>query len=165
MRTGIALLAGLILAFTAVSACSEESKVPLSDVPKVGLAAVKALFPAAEIQGAAKETEDGKTVFEVTLRQMGRNIDVTVGTDGAIQLVEKEISAGDLPALVRKSLETKYPKATYRVVEQVSSMKDGKQKLDFFEAQLVTADKATHEVQVLPDGSIKAEEKKSDAND
>jgi hypothetical protein len=43
--------------------------VPLGDVAKVGLEAVKAMFPAAEIRDAAKETEDGNTVYEVTLKR------------------------------------------------------------------------------------------------
>src|SRR4051812_10757318 len=35
---------------------ADESKVALSEVPKAGVEAVKSLFPAAEITGAAKET-------------------------------------------------------------------------------------------------------------
>ena len=96
----------------------------------------------------------------MTLKEKGRTIDVTVGTTVAIELIEKEIAASELPAPVRKTLESKYPKASLEIVEEVSSMRGGKPHQDFFEAQLVTVDKATLEVQVLPDGKIKAEEKK-----
>lgn len=165
MRTWLSAIAFLALAVVSGVARSDESKVPLGEVPKAGLEAVKALFPGAEITGAAKETEDGKTAFEVTLKQKGLNIDVTVGTDGKLQLIEKEIAAKDLPAAVRRTLETKYPKATHKIIEEVDSMKDGKPVVDFFETLLVTAKKETLEVQITPDGKIKSEEKKDAAKD
>ena len=159
---GIVLIAMTLIV---VVARADESKVATSEVPKAGLAAVKAMFPGAEIKGAAKETEDGKTVFEVTLTQKGSNIDVTVSEDGKIQLVEKQIADKDLPAAVRRALDARYPKATYKIIEQVDNVKDGKSSLDFFEALLVTADKETLEVQIAPDGKIKAEEKKQSDKD
>jgi hypothetical protein len=160
MRTDISGIAYLGLVFVATVARADESKVELGAVPKGGVEAVSAMFPDAKIEGAAKETEDGKTVFEVTLKQKGLNIDVTLDTDGKIQLVEREIAAKDLPAAVKKTLEAKYPKASYKVVEQVDAMKNGKPQLDFFEAHLVTAEDQSIEVAVAPDGKINAEEKK-----
>jgi biopolymer transport protein ExbD len=160
MRIGSFAMAVVTLAAVLGTARAEESKVALGDVPKAGVDAVKIMFPQGEITGAAKETEDGKTVYEVTLKQKGRTIDVTVGTDGQIQIVEKEISLKELHAAVRQSLEAKYPQASYKIVEQVEAVKDGKLTLDFFEALIVTAQAQTLEVQIAPDGKIKAEEKK-----
>lgn len=158
----ICLTAIVVGAFLMVSevARSDESKVPASEVPKSGLDAVKAMFPQAKLVGTAKETEDGKTVFEVTLKQESRTIDVTVGTDGKIQVVEKQITEKDLPAAVKKGLDAKYPNATYKIVEQVDRMEAGKPTLDFFEALLATADKKVMEVQIKPDGKITKEEAK-----
>ena len=160
MRIRLFAIAVLALTVAIGTARSDESKVPLGDVPKAGLEAVKAMFPKAEITGAAKETDNDKTVYEVTLKQMGRTIDVTVGIDGKIQVVEKEIAEMDLPVEVRRALDVKYPKATYKIVEQVEAVKDGKPTLDFFETLLVTAQGESLEVQIAPDGKIKAEEKK-----
>jgi hypothetical protein len=165
MRTWLSAIVFLALTVVAGVARSDESKVPLSEVPQAGLEAVKAMFADADITGAAKETEEGKTVFEVSLKQKGRNIDVTLGTDGKIQLIEKEIAAKDLPAAVKRALEAKYPKATYKIIEEVSNVKDGKPTLDFFEALLVTANKQKLEVQITPDGRIKSEEKKQAEQD
>lgn len=166
MRTCIGNLAILALMLTASVAWSEESKVELGDVPKGGVAAVKAMFPDAKIEGAAKETEAGKTVYEVTLKQQGLNIDVTVDSDGKIQVVERQIAMKDLPAAVKQALDAKYPKATYKIIEQVDTMKAGKPALDFFEAHLLTTDKQSVEVEITPDGKIKAEEiKKAGDND
>jgi hypothetical protein len=160
MRTCIWSIAfvGLVLLSTAVRA--DESAVGLGDLPKGGLEAVKAMFPKATVEGAAKEDEDGRTVFEVTLKQHARTIDVTLNTDGQIEVVERQIVIDDLPAAVRRSLKAKYPNATYKVIERVDAVKDGRATLDFFEAHLVTADKQSTEVQIAPDGTIKKEEKK-----
>ncbi len=148
-----------LLAFS-LAACGDEAKVGLADVPTAGLAAAKAMFPKAEIVGAAKETEDGKTFFEVTFKEQGRTIDVTVGTQGNIELVEREIGEKELPAAVGKTLAAKYPKAAMKLVERVDNMKDGKLALDFYEVLLVTAGNEKLEVQIAPGGKIKAEEKK-----
>lgn len=160
MQTRLFAIAVLTLTVAVETARADESKVPLGDVPKAGLEAVKTMFPNAEITGAAKETEHDKTVYEVTLKQLGRTIDVTVGTDGKIQVVEKEIAEKDLPAKVRRALDAKYPKATYKIVEQVDVVKDGKATLDFFETLIATAQGESLEVQIAPDGKIKAVEKK-----
>ncbi len=165
MRTWLSAIAFLALTVVSGVARSDESKVPLTEVPKAGLESVKAMFPGAEIIGAAKETEDGKTSYEVSLKQKGLNVDVTIGTDGKIQLIEKEIAAKDLPAAVRRALEAKYPKATHKIIEEVDSMKDGKPVLDFYETLLITANKETLEVQITPDGTFKSEEKKDAEKD
>jgi hypothetical protein len=136
-----------------------EEKVPLDKVPKAVLDAVKKRFPRAKLVEAARETEDGKTEYEITVKEDGKKIDVTVTPKGAITLIEKEISRKDLPKVVHDALETKYPRAKYKIVEEVFKVADGKETLDFYEAQLETADKKTIEVKVGTDGKIKSEEK------
>jgi hypothetical protein len=155
---GVVMLA--VLGIAAGTARSAESKVQLNELPKGGLDAVKGMFPKGLITGAAKETEDDKTVYEVTLKEMGRTIDVTIGTDGQIQVVEREIASKDLPVAVRRALEGRYPQAIYKIVERVEAFKAGKASLDFFEVLLQTSGGQTIEVQIAPDGTIKAEEKK-----
>lgn len=162
MRTLLALATLIAVSVVSGVARSDESKVPVSEVPQGGLEAAKAMFPGATVSGVAKETEDAKTVFEVTLKHNGKNIDVTIGLDGKIQVIEREIADKDLPAAVKKTLDAKYPKATRKILEEVSSVKDGKPTLDFFEALLVTANQETLEVQIEPDGKVRKEEKKTE---
>ena len=45
---------------------------PLDKLPKAVVEAVKKRFPKAEMIGAAKETEDGKTEYEVTIKDGGK---------------------------------------------------------------------------------------------
>jgi hypothetical protein len=151
-------MVALIVLFAPVRA--DEEKVPLDKVPKAVLDAAKKRFPKAEMVGASKETENGKTVYEVELKLAGKTIDVTLTPEGVITLIEKQIDAKELPKAVTEALEKKYPKATYKIIEAVYAVKDGKDKLDFYEILLVTAAKKKIEVQVLPDGKIKAEENK-----
>src|SRR4051794_9552178 len=76
---------------------AEEEEIPLKDLPKAVLDAVMGRFPGAEPTGAGKETEDGKTNFEVPLKEKGKNVDVPLPAEGRIVEVEREITAGDLP--------------------------------------------------------------------
>src|ERR1700676_2820543 len=47
------------------TAGAQEEKAPLDKLPKAVSGAVKKRFPKAEMASASKETEDGKTVFDV----------------------------------------------------------------------------------------------------
>jgi len=81
-------------------------------------------------------------------------MDVTLTPEGKITLIEKEIDRKDLPKAVAETFNKKYPKATYKIVEEVIKVVDGKETLEYYEALLVTADKKTFEVEVLPDGEV-----------
>jgi hypothetical protein len=152
-------MSGVALFVMAVLAFADEEKVPLDKVPKVVLDAAKKRFPNAEAIEASKETEDGKTVYEIELRENGKKLDVTLTADGTIILIERQIDAKDLPKAVVEAIDKKYPKATFKIIEEVIKVKDGKETLDLYEALLVTADKMKVEVKVAPDGKITGEEK------
>lgn len=156
---GLGMALSLLVFGTAARA--DEEKVPLDKVPKAVLAAVKARFPSAKLVSADKETEKGKTTFEVTIKDKDQKIDVAVTPDGKISGIEKEIKAKDLPKVVAATLEKKYPKATHQIIEEVIKVTDGKEKLEYYEVLLVTADKKKLEVSVAPDGKIAKEEDKS----
>jgi uncharacterized membrane protein YkoI len=164
-RVWLPAVAALGLLVVSAPARADEQKVPLDKVPKAVLNAVKARFPGAELVEAAKETEDGKTVYEVSVKNKGQKIDVTLSSDGAIQLLEKTISAKDLPKAVAAALEAKYPKAKYEIIEEVIKVQGGREHLEYYEALLVTADKKKVEVEVAPDGTIKKTEDKKGKDD
>lgn len=144
----------------AASACGAEEKVALDKVPKPVTEAVKARFKDAQLTGASQETEQQKPVFEVTIQHAGQNIDVTLTPEGEILLIEKEIPAKGLPKPVRRALREKYPKATYKIVEEIIKVDNKQEKLAYYELLLVTADESTLEVQVTAEGKILHEEKK-----
>lgn len=157
MRRFTSLAAGATLALfvAAAAARGDEEKVPLDKVPKPVLEAAKKRFPKAEVKGASKETENGKTVYEVSLKQDGKNIDATVSPDGTITLIEQEVGFAALPKPVATTLAKKYPGAKYQIIESVTKVEGGKETLEYYEAHIATADKKVIEVEVLPDGKLK----------
>ena len=152
------VVAGLVAGMTARA---DEQKVALDKVPKVVKKAVKKRFPDAKLKSAEKETENGKTVYEIAITDKDQKIEVTLTPEGQIVGIEKQIAAKDLPQAVTKTLEGKYPKATYKVIEEVFKVKDGEEKLAYYEVLLVTAEKKKLEVSVKSDGKIEKEEDKS----
>lgn len=148
-----------------LSAVAGEEKVPLDKVPKPVMEAVKGRFKGADVTGASKETEDGKLVYEVTIKHKGQNIDVSLTPEGRMFLVEKEIAAKDLPKPVAKTLADKYPKATYKIVEEIFKIEEKKEKLAYYEVLLMTAAQKAREVEVTAEGKIVKEEKKDSDQD
>jgi hypothetical protein len=166
MRHAVSVVGGFALSLfiASMDAWSSEETIPLDQLPKAVSAAVKKRFPKLEMTEAAKEETDGKTVYEVTVKENGKNIDVTLTPEGVITTIEKEIAAKDLPKAVSDGVEKKYPKATYKIVESVTTVTDGKDKIAYYEVLIVTADKKRMEVEINLDGTIKHEEEKTDEN-
>ena len=143
-----------------------EESIPLDKLPKAVTEAVKKRFPKATMVGAAKETEDGKTEYEVTLKEGETKMDVMLTPEGKITLIEKMIKITDLPKAVTAAVSGKYPKSTVKTAEEVTKVTDGKEAVDYFEVLVATADKKMVELKVAADGTIKeTEEKKGDDKD
>ncbi len=155
MRWITTLLLTVALLYVTSAARADDEKLPLDKVPSAVKESVKKRFPNAEIVGAAKETENGKVTFELNLKDHGQNIDVILTSEGAIETIEKEIAAKDLPKVVADAVAAKYPKATYKKYEEVYKMKDGKETLEYYEVVINTGEKKDLEVEITPEGKIK----------
>ena len=163
MRTMLLMVACAVLAFGATGGRADEEKLAIDKLPKAVLESVKKRFPKAELIEAAKETDGDKVEYEVTLKDGETKYDVMFSPDGKITLIEKTIAAKDLPKAVADAVAEKYPKATYKLYEEMTKVIDGKEAVAYFEVLLVTADKKTLEVEVSPEGKIlKTEEKKDE---
>ncbi len=149
-----AMIAVLAIGANDLRVRGDEEKVPLDKVPKAVLDSVKKRFPKGEITAASKETDKDKVEYEVSVKETGKNIDVTLSPAGTILKLEKEIATKDLPKVVSESLAAKYPKAVYKLAEEVINVKDGEEKLEYYEVRLVTADGKMLEVVVSPNGKI-----------
>src|SRR5438128_1117976 len=134
MRTLLGCLAFVVISGMASIGIlrAEEEKgeaVPLEKLPKAVTDAVKKMFPKAELISAIKEEEveekeekgkdkkeakekeeDDEVEYEVTIKENGKKIDVTVHADGKIEAFEKEIDLKDLPRAVTAALEKAQPK-------------------------------------------------------
>src|SRR6516225_7009405 len=122
MMIGLGIVAVLGLFLTAGRA---EEKLELDKVPKAVMDAVKAKFPGAKITGASKEKDDkGKELFELAFTFKPSNAkkdykyEVELYPDGSFIAIDKQIEFAELPKAVAKTMEEKYPKATYKVIEE-----------------------------------------------
>jgi uncharacterized membrane protein YkoI len=131
---------GLLGLVAVGGARADEEKVPLDKVPAAVMNAVKKKFPAAKIEEAAKEVEDGKTTYEIGIEQDEHDVTVSLEEDGTILEIERELAVKDLPSAVTSSITAKYPRATLKKAEEVTE-----------------GDKVTYEVIVVPE-SKKARE-------
>jgi uncharacterized membrane protein YkoI len=154
------LLAGAALGLTLIIAAvrADEEKIGLDKVPRPVLDAVKAKFPEAKLSGAAKETEGGKTIFEVAFTFKGHKYEVECNPDGTFVAIDKQIEATDLPAAVAKALKEKYPHAKYKVIEEVTK----NDKIAEYEVELTTSDNKSVEVVFDPSGKLLKQEKKEE---
>jgi uncharacterized membrane protein YkoI len=162
---GLALCSVVELVILVGTVRAEEQKVPLDKVPKAVLDAVKSKFPEAKLLGAEIEKEDGKTHYEIALKNKDQKIELLLTPEGQLVSMEKVIAAKDLPKAVTEALEAKYPKATYKVIEEVIEIKDGKEQPAVYEVLLVTSEKNKVEVVLAADGKITKEEKKEKKKD
>jgi uncharacterized membrane protein YkoI len=160
MRTSITRLgAGMGMALLLVTAAgADEKDISLNEVPKAVVDAVKARFAGAEMTGAAQEMDDGKLVYEVSLKHEGQTIDVLATPEGRLFLIEAAIATQDLPGPVVATLEAKYPKATYKKVEKLIEVEGKEEKLTHYEVRLVTAGSKGREVKLTPAGAVVDEE-------
>lgn len=154
-------VAGLVVVLATLAAVrADEEKIALDKLPKAVLDAVKDKYPDAELVGAEKESEDGKTVYEVKIKNKGQKLEVTFKPDGTLTTVEKEIEVKALPKEVTDALDAKYPKATLEKAEEVT---EGDKVT--YEVQLTTADKKSLEVELDPKGKVLEVEDKSKSKD
>ncbi len=151
----------ILLLFPTIGAAQEVS-IKVDQLPAAIRSAVMKRFPGAPLLEAARETEDGKTFYEVTIRLNGKKVDVTATPGAQLTLVEREISRKDLPAAVITLINGAYPKARYNIVEDVSTVSPAGETLSYYEVLLTDSKNVQWEVQVALDGSkvLKTEQKK-----
>lgn len=166
MRT-MTWLAGCMLVLVAVAASAvkaDEVKVPLDQVPKAVMHAVKDRFPRGKLVEAAKETKGDKTEYEVTLKHGDQAIDVLLTPEGKITAIEKIIPVEDLPKCVAAAVAAKYPNKQPTKAEEIFKISGAKEVLEHYEV-VVEVDGKGVEVVVLPNGKLKAELKKEAIKD
>ncbi len=151
MTLGTLVTAAALVTLGALGvARADEEKLSLEKLPAPVKAAIKAKFPGAELKAAAKESEEGETIFEVVLTYKGDLYDVALEANGEIEEIERAIFVEALPSAVVKAIKAKHPKAKIEKAEEVTD-EDGEV---FYEVAIEDGDKDI-EVAVTPKGKIK----------
>ena len=83
------LFVTLVLLVSAAHAQESEKKVRMKDLPEPVQQTVRQQSKGVTIRGFARETEDGKTSFEVEMKVNGHNKDVLIDPSGAVLAVEE----------------------------------------------------------------------------
>ncbi len=152
-------IAALGLLIFATGARAGEEEIPLKDVPKAVINAVKDKFPEIKIKKAEKEEEDGTTIYELSFTHEDKEYEVEAKADGTIIAIERQIAVTDLPEAVVKSLKAKYPHAKIEAAEEVT--KDEKVT---YEVEIETTKEKELEIMLDASGNILEVEEKNDDN-
>jgi len=154
MARTLAITAAVVAVWTASSALSAEKSEKISPdrLPQKVADAVRERFPGSEMASVERETENGRTVYDVELKQKGRKYEMDIEADGNVLEIEKEIAVADLPDPVRKAVEGKYSGAVVKEAMEVNLVKERQEKPDHYELVLEQAGHKTMEVIVSLDG-------------
>jgi len=128
---------------------------PAATLPAPILAAFKKSYPNATIKNAAKETEDGKTVWEVESIDNNMARDLMYNPDGTVIDIEEEVAMAAVPPVVADAVKAKYPKATITKAEKRTVGKTVT-----YEFTLKGAKEAS--IELTPDGKIVPAKKEKD---
>jgi hypothetical protein len=163
VRTLAAVAFAALLAGSAPADEHKGKKIEPNALPKAVADALKAKFPNAVVTECHEEKDGDKVMYDVDFTVGKQKYEAEMLADGTIKEWEKEIDASALPKAVRDAVEKKYPKATIKEAEEVYVPKDGKDVMEGYEVDIVTADKKEIGLMVAADGRIlKEEEAKKD---
>jgi hypothetical protein len=114
-------------------------------LPAGVVGAFKKAYPDAVIKASAKETENGKAVYEIESVDKGLNRDLLYAADGTVLECEEQIKEADVPAPVMAALKKLYPKGTITKAEKTT-------KGQALQYDLALKGAPVPEVSFLPDG-------------
>jgi len=147
----------------AQAAPAQKAAEPAAQLPKAIADAFKKSYPNAVIKNAAKETEGGKTVWEVESTDNGLARDLVYNPDGTVVDIEEEVPAASLPPAVTTALKAKFPKATITKAEKLFKGKVMTYEMTITGAGDVKAAEFTPEGKFVAPPKAEKEEKEDDA--
>ena len=133
---------------------------PSTSCPRPCWTRPRSSTPTPSWSAAEKETENGKTVYEIKIKDKDQKLEVSFTPEGTLTEIEKTIDVKALPKEVTDALDAKYPKATLEKAEEVTAG----DKVTY-EVRLTTAEKKKLEVELDAKGKVLEEEDKSKEKD
>lgn len=104
----------------AFGAFAQEKKITQKELPAPVLASFQKTYPHATIKGVGKETENGKTYYEIESVDGKTNRDLLYLADGTVAEIEETVAAADLPASVKSAVTAKYPSGKIQKAEKTT---------------------------------------------
>jgi hypothetical protein len=152
----LALVAGIAVNASAEEKGKSESTLALTDTPAAVQAAIKQFAGSNAIEKITKESEDGKVIYEASVKIDGTKQAIEVLEDGTVHLTEKTVALKDTPAAVQTAIKKLAGSGT--VDEIIEENAGGKKN---YEAA-VTIDGKKKEADIAPDGTIQDGEEKEE---
>lgn len=142
-------LAGITFA---AAAHAGEKAITEKQMPPAVLTAFHKIYPQAHILGMARETEHGKTFYEIESKDGDTRRDLSYQADGSLAEIEETIQEAALPEPVKAALAAKHPGAAVKKAE-----KDTRGTVITYEVHLMVG-KRMKEVVLDPSGKVLSEE-------
>jgi len=125
----VLLVAGFGAQLTIAQTKAPAAKPAAAKLPPAIEAAFRKAYPNATIKHVSKETENGKTLWEVESIDGGRARDLNYNADGTVAYYEEALTENEIPTAVTAAIKTRYPKATITRRERL--YKDGAANYEF----------------------------------
>jgi hypothetical protein len=95
--------------------------IPKKDVPEAVIKAFNTTYPNGSVKRYAKETENGKTFYEIESIDGTISRDLLFSPNGNIEEIEEKISSDSIPNAIRDSLAVKYRNASIISAEKITN--------------------------------------------
>ena len=102
-----AIVSAVSIVSMVVIVAASDKKIQMKDLPPAVQKAVEAETKGSTVKGFAKETEKGKTYYEVETTVDGRSRDLLFDPSGNLVEVEEELALDAAPAPVKAALTAK----------------------------------------------------------
>jgi len=122
----------------------------MKDLPPAVRATVESQTKGAEIKALSKETENGRTTYEVETIVNGKHRDLEIDSRGAVVEIEEETTAAEIPVAAKATIARKA--AGGRVVRLETVATGGA--ITAYEAEYIDKNGRQREVRVKADGTI-----------
>ena len=93
-------------------------------IPPAIQAAFTKAYPKAVVKRVSKETDAGKTIYEVESVDEGRARNLDYNPDGSLISYEEELTEADIPPAVMAAIKARYPKAAVTTRERLFTVRD-----------------------------------------
>ena len=110
----------LVLGVVVMAGWASETRVRMNDLPEAVRKTVQEQTQNARVKGFSKEVENGKTYYEAETIVNGKSRDILIDSGGAVVEVEQEMAIENVPAAVRKTIETRAAPGKIKKVESVT---------------------------------------------
>jgi hypothetical protein len=100
---------------------AQEQKISCDTVPAPVRAAFEKEFAKAPMNSCVKETEKGKTEFEIISKESSSRLTARFQGDGKLVRAEQSVAMGSVPEPVKQALQKKHPDGEVTLAEKVTS--------------------------------------------